>query len=423
MGSTFAQKVLAKKAGLPSVAVGQIVDIEPDVCLSHDNTAAIAKTFAKLGVERVKNPERFVIVLDHTVPASTEEYAQGHKEIREFVAKQGIKAFYDAGVGICHQVLPEMGFALPGSLILGSDSHTTAYGALGAFSAGVGRSEMAALYATSRIWLKTPASFKIEVRGKLKEPVTSKDLVLKIIGDIGADGALYKSVEYAGEAIEAMSLSSRLVLANMAVEMGAKNGYCAPDKKTFAFLEGRAVAQYTPIYPDPDAEYERVLTYDVAELGPQVAKPHTVDNVVPVEEVEGTKIHQALLGTCTNGRLEDLRLAARYLEGKKIAKGVRMIVLPASQEVLLEALRGGLIEIFVRAGAMVLNPGCGPCLGAHEGVLAAGEVCISTANRNFQGRMGSSEAATYLASPATVAASAVAGVITDPRKAGRGGGA
>ena len=423
MGMTFAQKVLSKKAGLPTVAVGQIVEVEPDFCLSHDNTAAIAKTFAKLGVEKVKNPERFVIVLDHTVPASTEEYAQGHKEIREFVTKQGIKAFYDAGVGICHQVLPEMGFALPGALILGSDSHTTAYGAFGAFSAGVGRSEMAALYATSRIWLKTPATFRIDVTGKLKEPVTSKDLVLKIIGDIGADGALYRSVEYIGEGIEAMSLSSRLVLTNMAVEMGAKNGYCAPDKKTFAFLNGRAVAEYTPVYPDPDAAYERVLTYDASALGPQVAKPHTVDNVVPVEDVAGTKIDQALLGTCTNGRLEDLKLAARFLEGKKLAKGVRMLVLPASQEVLLEALDQGLIQIFVKAGAMVLNPGCGPCLGAHEGVLAAGEVCLSTANRNFKGRMGSAQASTYLASPATVAASAVTGVITDPRRALPGGGA
>ncbi len=423
MGQTFAQKVLAKKAGLPRVEVGQIVDVEPDVCMSHDNTAAIAKTFAKIGVERVKNPERFVVVLDHTVPASTEEYAKGHKEIREFVAKQGIKAFYDVGVGVCHQVLPEMGYALPGRLIVGSDSHTTAYGALGAFSAGVGRSEMAALYATSRIWLKTPASFKIDVRGKLKDPVTSKDLILKIIGDIGADGALYKSVEFAGEAIEAMSVAARLVLANMAIEMGAKNGYCAPDKKTFAFLEPRAQAEYTPIYPDPDAEYEKVLTYDASKLGPQVAKPHTVDNVAPVEEVEGTRIDQALLGTCTNGRLEDLHLAARYLEGKTVAKGVRMIVLPASREILLDAMREGLVEVFVRAGAMVLNPGCGPCLGAHQGVLAAGEVCISTANRNFQGRMGSNEASTYLASPATVAASAVAGVITDPRKALRGGGA
>ncbi|MEN6368780.1 MAG: 3-isopropylmalate dehydratase large subunit [Thermotogota bacterium] len=423
MGQTFAQKVLAKKSGLPRVLVGQIVDVEPDVCMSHDNTAAIAKTFAKIGVERVKNPERFVVILDHTVPASTEEYAKGHKEIREFVAKQGITAFYDVGVGVCHQVLPEMGYALPGRLIVGSDSHTTAYGALGAFSVGVGRSEMAALYATSRIWLKTPASFKIDVRGKLREPLTSKDLVLKIIGDIGADGALYKSVELAGEAIEAMSVASRLVLSNMAIEMGAKNGYCAPDKKTFAFLEPRAQAEYTPIYPDPDAEYEKVLTYDASKLGPQVAKPHTVDNVAPVEEVEGTKIDQALLGTCTNGRLEDLHLAARYLEGRKLAKGVRMIVLPASREVLLDAMREGLVEIFLRAGAMVLNPGCGPCLGAHQGVLAAGEVCISTANRNFQGRMGSNEAATYLASPATVAASAVAGVIADPRKAVRGGGA
>jgi len=421
MGMTFAQKVLAKKAGLKSVAVGQIVDVEPDFFLSHDNTAAIAKTFAKLGVERMKNPERSVVVLDHTVPASTEEYAQGHKEIRDFVRKQGITHFYDVGVGICHQVLPEKGFALPGSLIVGSDSHTTSYGALGALAAGVGRSEMAALFATSRIWLKTPATFKVEVKGKLSDPVTSKDLVLRIIGDLGADGALYRSVEFAGEGVAAMSLASRLVLSNMSVEMGAKNGYCAPDEKTFAFLEGRAAARYTAVYPDPDAEYERVLTYDAASLIPQVAKPHTVDNVVPVSEVEGTKIHQALLGTCTNGRLEDLRLAAKIMKGKTLAKGVRMLVLPASQEVLLAALREGLYDIFVAAGAMVLNPGCGPCLGAHQGVLAAGEVCISTANRNFKGRMGSAEAQTYLASPATVAASAIAGEIVDPRLAMKGG--
>ena len=421
MGLTFAQKVLAKKAGLPSVAVGQIVDVEPDFFLSHDNTAAIAKTFAKLGVEKMKNPERSVVVLDHTVPASTEEYAQGHKEIREFVRKQGIAHFYDVGVGICHQVLPEKGFALPGSLIVGSDSHTTSYGALGALAAGVGRSEMAALFATSRIWLKTPATFKVEVKGKLADPVTSKDLVLKIIGDLGADGALYRSVEFTGEAVSAMSLASRLVLSNMSVEMGAKNGYCAPDEKTFAFLEERAVAPYTAVYPDPDAEYERVLSYDAGSLIPQVAKPHTVDHVVPVTEVEGTKIHQALLGTCTNGRLEDLRLAAQIMKGKTLAVGVRMLVLPASQEVLLAALREGLYDTFVAAGALVLNPGCGPCLGAHQGVLAAGEVCVSTANRNFKGRMGSAEAQTYLASPATVAASAIAGEIVDPRLAMKGG--
>lgn len=421
MGMTFAQKILAEKAGREHVEPGEIVTVSPDFCMSHDNTAAISKIFGKIGVERVKDPERFVIVLDHTVPASTEKYALGHKEIRRFVAAQGIEHFYDGGIGICHQVLPEKGFALPGTLILGSDSHTTTYGAFGAFSAGIGRSEMAVLYATSKIWLKVPGSFKIVVHGTLREPVTSKDLILKIIGEIGADGALYRSVEFEGEAIREMSQASRMVLANMAVECGAKNGYIAPDDVTFRFLEGRAVRKYYPVYPDPDASYEKVLEFDAAGLAPQVAKPHTVDNVSPVEEVAGTKIDQVLLGTCTNGRLEDLRLAARILAGRKIAKGVRMLVLPASQEVLLDALAEGLIDTFVRAGALVLNPGCGPCLGAHQGVLAPGEVCLSTANRNFKGRMGSRDAEIYLASPATVAASALTGVITDPRGIYEGG--
>jgi len=416
MGLTFAQKVLARKAGLDRVEVGQIVEIEPDVCLSHDNTAAIAKTFAKIGVERVKDPEKFVIVLDHTVPASEEKYAQNHAEIRQFVERNGIERFYDVGVGICHQVLPEKGFALPGRLILGSDSHTTTYGAFGAFAAGIGRSEMAVLYATSRIWLKTPASFKMVVTGELRDPITAKDLILHIIGSIGADGALYKSVEYTGEGVGAMSLASRMVLSNMAIEMGAKNGYCAPDAKTKDFLKKRADGDYTPVFPDEDAEYERVLEYDVSTLEPQVAKPHTVDNVSPIGEVAGTKIHQGLLGTCTNGRIEDLRLAAKILKGRKIAKGVRLLVLPASQEILLEALKEGLVDTFVKAGALLLNPGCGPCLGAHQGVMAPGEVCISTANRNFKGRMGSRDAETYLMSPATVAASVVAGAITDPRE-------
>ena len=284
MGMTFAQKILAQKAGLDHVAPSQIVTVTPDFCMSHDNTAAISKIFAKIGVDRVKDPERFVIVLDHTVPASTEKYALGHKEIRQFVAQQGIEHFYDGGVGICHQVLPEKGFALPGTLILGSDSHTTTYGAFGAFSAGIGRSEMAVLYATSKIWLKVPESFKIVVHGRLREPVTSKDLILRIIGDIGADGALYRSVEFTGEAIAEMSQASRMVLSNMAIEMGAKNGYIAPDDKTFRFLEGRAVRKYYPVYPDPDAEYEKVLEFDASSLGPQVAKPHTVDNVSPVEK-------------------------------------------------------------------------------------------------------------------------------------------
>ncbi len=416
MGQTFAQKVLAGKAGLDRIEVGRIVEIEPDVCLSHDNTAAIAKFFAEIGVERVKDPDKFVVVLDHVVPAAEEKYAQNHKEIREFVAKNGIERFYDVGVGICHQVLPEKGFALPGRLILGADSHTTTYGAFGAFSAGIGRSEMAVLYATSRIWLKTPASFEMAVNGRLADPVTAKDLVLHIIGSIGADGALYKSVEYTGEAIEAMSLGSRMVLCNMAIEMGAKNGYCAPDDKIYAFLESRAETEYTPVFPDDGAEYERVLEFDASSLEPQVAKPHTVDNVSPIGDVVGTPIHQGLLGTCTNGRIEDLRLAAKILDGRKVADGVRLLVLPASQEILIDALREGLIDTFVKAGALLLNPGCGPCLGAHQGVLAPGEVCLSTANRNFKGRMGSPDADIYLGSPATVAASVVTGVITDPRE-------
>jgi len=416
MGMTFAQKILAAKAGLDSIDVGQIVEIEPDVCLSHDNTAAIAKKFAKIGVKTVKDPDKFVIVLDHTVPASEEKYAQNHKEIREFVQMNGIRRFYDAGVGICHQVLPEQGFALPGRLILGSDSHTTTYGAFGAFSAGIGRSEMAALYATSRIWLKTPASFKMVVKGKLQDPVSAKDLILHIIGTIGADGALYKSVEYTGEAIEDMSIGSRMVLSNMAIEMGAKNGWCAPDEKTEAFLADRAEGEYTAVFPDDNAVYEQVLEFDASTLSPQVAKPHTVDNVSPVQDVAGTPINQALLGTCTNGRMEDLRIAAKILEGRTIANDVRMLVLPASQEILLEALKEGVIDTLVRAGAMLLNPGCGPCLGAHQGVMAPGEATISTANRNFKGRMGSRDAEIYLGSPATVAASAVTGVITDPRE-------
>lgn len=416
MGMTFAQKILAAKAGLDSIAVGQIVEIEPDICLSHDNTAAIAKTFAKIGVSRVKDPDKFVIVLDHTVPASQEEYAQNHKEIREFVKINGIRRFYDVGVGICHQVLPEKGFALPGRLILGSDSHTTTYGAFGAFSAGIGRSEMAVLYATSRIWLKTPESFQIVVHGRLADPVSAKDLILHIIGTIGADGALYKSVEYSGEAVESMSIGSRMVLSNMAIEMGAKNGYCAPDDKTYAFLADRADGEYEPVFPNKDAEYEQVLEFDASALGPQVARPHAVDNVSPVEDVAGTPIQQALLGTCTNGRMEDLRMAAKILEGRVVANGVRLLVLPASQEILLEALKEGVIDTFVKAGALLLNPGCGPCLGAHQGVMAPGEATISTANRNFKGRMGSRDAEIYLGSPATVAASAVTGVITDPRE-------
>ncbi len=422
MGHTFAEKVLARKAGLESVAPGQIVTVRPDRLLTHDNTSAIAAKFREIGVDKVANPAMHVIVFDHVTPAANETYAISHKATRAFVAEQGIEAFYDVGEGICHQVLPEKGHAWPGAVIVGSDSHTPTYGAFGAFAAGIGRTEAAAVTATGSIWLRVPETLRIVLHGALPPRVSAKDVILHIIGDLRADGADYCSVEFAGEAIRAMSVAGRMVLCNMAAEMGAKNAVVEADETTLDWLAGRApwdaetlrrwAAEFRA---DPDAAYARLIEYDVSDLAPQVAKPHTVDNVVPVTEVVGTRIDQALIGTCTNGRLEDLVAAADILRGKHIAPGVRLLVLPASRETLLAAIERGVITDLVTAGATLLNPGCGPCLGAHEGCMAPGEVTISTANRNFKGRMGSKEAFTYLASPATVAASALAGVIADPR--------
>ncbi len=420
MGHTFVEKVLARKAGLDSVVPGQIVTVRPDKLLTHDNTAAISKKFRQIGVERLADPDISVIVLDHVTPAANETYAINHQIIREFVAEQGISSFYDIGEGICHQVLPEQGHAWPGAVIVGSDSHTPTYGAFGAFAAGIGRTEAAAVMATGQIWLRVPESLRIVINGTLPELVSAKDVILHIIGDLRADGANYCSVEFAGETVRGMSIASRMVLTNMAAEMGAKNGVVEPDEATRAWLQGRVEHNYKEVHADPDATYERVVEYDVSELAPQVAKPHTVDNVVPVTEVAGTPINQALVGTCTNGRLEDLAAAAEILRGKHIAPSVRLLVLPVSREVLLAAIERGIVSDLVAAGATLLNPGCGPCLGAHEGCMAPGEMTISTANRNFKGRMGSKEAFIYLASPATVAASALTGVITDPlAQAGR----
>jgi 3-isopropylmalate/(R)-2-methylmalate dehydratase large subunit len=416
MGKTFVEKVLARKAGLAGVVPGQIVTVRPDKLLTHDNTADISSKFRRIGVDEVADPEINVIVLDHVVPAANETYAINHKVIREFVAAQGIPAFYDVGEGICHQVLPEKGHAWPGAVIVGSDSHTTTHGAFGAFAAGIGRTEAAAVMATGEIWLRVPESFRIVIDGELQERVMAKDVILEIIGDLRADGANYCSVEFAGETVRAMSVASRMVLTNMAAEMGAKNGVVEPDDKTRAWLAGRVEQEYEEVHADPDATYECVIAYDASKIVPQVAKPHTVDNVTPVTEVAGTPIDQALLGTCTDGRLEDLAAAAEIVRGKQIAPGVRMLVLPASREVLLEAIEEGYVSDLVNAGATLLNPGCGPCLGAHEGCMAPGEATISTANRNFKGRMGSKEAFIYLGSPATVAASALTGVITDPRE-------
>ncbi len=416
MGQTFAEKVLAQKAGLERATAGQIVTVKPDRLLTHDNTSAIAATFRKIGVARVADPTMNVIVLDHVVPAADETYAVSHQATRAFVAEQGIRAFYDIGEGICHQVLPEKGHAWPGAVIVGSDSHTPTAGALGAFAAGIGRTEAAAVMATGEIWLRVPESIRILVHGTLPPRVSAKDVILYIIGLLRADGADYCSVEFTGEAIAAMSVSERMTLTNMSAEMGAKNAVIEPDEKTLTWLAGRTSQPFTPIYADADAAYARIIELDASTLAPQVARPHTVDNVAPVMDVAGKHIDQVVLGTCTNGRLDDLRAAAEILRGRHIAPGVRLLLLPASREVLQAALAEGLIGDLIAAGATLLNPGCGPCLGAHQGCMAPGEATLSTSNRNFKGRMGSKDAAIYLGSPATATASALTGVITDPRE-------
>lgn len=414
MGATFSEKVLGNKAG-KDVQAGEVVTVSPDFILSHDNTAAIGKEFAKLGLENVKNPDKLVIILDHVVPAAAEKYAVNHKLVREFVSQQRISHFFDIHHGICHQVLHEAGFALPGKLILGADSHTTSYGALGAFSAGIGRTEVACLWATDEIWLRVPETHRIELQGGYAAGTYAKDLVLKIIGDLGADSANYKAVEFAGPAAQNMKLADRLVLANMAAEMGAKNGYFEPNPAILAYLEGRAQMEYEPVFSDPDAVYEKMFSFDLSTLEPQVACPHTVDNVKAIQEVAGTPIQQVLIGTCTNGRFEDLEVAAGIFKNRKVHSNVRTLVIPASRWEYLRALKEGLLEILSEAGCVILNPGCGPCLGAHMGILAPGETALSTANRNFRGRMGSRDSNIYLASPATAAVSALRGVITDPR--------
>jgi 3-isopropylmalate dehydratase large subunit len=415
MAQTFSEKILSRKAGRP-VRAGEVITAVPDLYLSHDNSSAIIGEFKKLGLARVKAPEKIIIVLDHIVPASDERYAQNHKTIREFVRAQGIPNFFDIQHGVCHQVFSEAGFALPGKVILGSDSHTTTYGAYGAFSAGIGRTEMASIWATDEIWLRVPETLRIEFRGEFPAGVSAKDAILKVIGDNGADRANYEAVEFAGPSASKFSLASRMVLSNMAAEMGAKNGYFEPDDLTLEWLKARARADFEIVRSDPGAAYEAVLQYDLSALEPQIACPHTVDNVKPVREVEGRPFHQALIGTCTNGRLEDLEVAARILKGRKIHPNIRLLILPASRAVYVEAMKRGLLEILSEAGAVILNPGCGPCLGAHEGLLAPGEVVVGTSNRNFKGRMGGRDSEIYLASPATVAASALEGRITDPRK-------
>jgi 3-isopropylmalate/(R)-2-methylmalate dehydratase large subunit len=417
MGGTFAQKLLAMKSGKKRVDVAEIVTVRPDHLLTHDNTAAIiSKIGDELSTYGIADKDIPVIVIDHVVPASNEKTASNHKKIREFVSKYGVKHFYDTGEGICHQVLVAKGLALPGSIVVGSDSHTCTYGAVGAFATGIDRTEAASILLTGKTWLKVPQSMKVELAGSLAGQASAKDLVLTIIGDIGASGANYLSVEFHGD-VSALSIEDRITIANMGVEMGAKNAVFPVDDATEAFLRQAGVSEaWEAVWADRDASYVRTLAYDLAKVVPVVARPHSVDNVVPVSEVAGLPINQCLIGTCTNGRLGDLKAAAAILKGRRVHKDTRLLILPASRDVMLEAAKDGTLETLIQSGGIVLPPGCGPCLGAHQGVLAPGERCLSTANRNFKGRMGCAEAEIYLASPATVAASAIEGRIVDPGK-------
>jgi len=412
---TLAENILAEASG-KSVSPGEIVYAGVDTAMSHENAALVIRWFREIGRERVWDNEKIVIIFDHRVPAESIKTAEGQKKIRNFVKEQGIKHFYDINTGICHQVLAEKGFSRPGIVLVGTDSHTTTAGAFGAFATGIGATEMAGVWATGRIWFKVPETIKINVEGELSKGVYAKDVILHIIGHLRADGANYMAVEFDGDTIKNMSIASRMVLSNLSMEMGAKVAFVYPDEKTKKWLEERKAKPYRFILPDKEARYVDEYNFDASEITPKVACPHTVDNVKSIEEVEGTEINQAFIGSCTNGRLEDLREAAKILKGRKVKEGVRLIIGPASWEVYRDAMREGLLDIFIEAGGVIINPGCGPCLGAHQGILASGEVAISTTNRNFQGRMGSPESFVYLASPAAVAASAIEGKIADPRK-------
>jgi len=414
-GLTIAQKGLALKVGKSGVQVGEIVYVEPDLAMSHDNAGLVIKQFREIGVSKVWNPDKIVIPLDHRAPAESEKTAEAHRSIRLFVKEQGIKNFYDIKEGICHQVVIEKGHILPGELAVGTDSHTTSYGCLGALSTGIGATEMAAVWATGNIWLRVPESLKLTLNGRLPLGVYAKDVILYIIGELSVEGANYKSVEFYGDTVENMSVSERFTLANLSMEMGGKFAIVPFDNVTKKYLKGRARRSYQPIYADENAIYENEYEYNISRLEPQVACPHNVDNVKSIDEIKGIKIDQVLLGSCTNGRIDDLEIAARLLKGKKVHPDTRMLVLPGSKSIYLEALKRGMIKTFLEANCVVLNPGCGPCLGAHEGLLAKGERCLATTNRNFKGRMGSTESEVYLASPATAAATAIRGEISDPR--------
>jgi 3-isopropylmalate/(R)-2-methylmalate dehydratase large subunit len=427
MRMTLAEKILARASGLPRVRAGDVVEPKVDLAMSHENAALVINQFLEIyrGTNlppKIWDPSKVAVIFDHRVPAESPKTASNQKKVREFLSLQFVEKFHDIRGdvgGICHQILPENGYVRPGMVVVGTDSHTTSHGALGAFAFGIGATEMASVWALGSVLnVEVPPTIKITVTGKFKQFVGAKDLILRLVGKLGAQGANFKALEFHGETICDLSTSGRLVLCNMAVEAGATAGLVPADEETARYLREEADV-LLPIElsgPDADAVYEQIMEIDVSSLEPQIACPHTVDNVKGIGAVTGTKVHQVVIGSCTNGRLDDLAVAAKILEGHQVAQSTRMLVFPASGKVYRQALGKGYLAEFMRAGAVVMNPGCGPCLGVHEGALGDGEVALSTTNRNFKGRMGNPNSEVYLCSPAVAAASAITGVITDPRK-------
>jgi 3-isopropylmalate/(R)-2-methylmalate dehydratase large subunit len=416
LGETVSEKILARASGSDEVRAGEIVKANVDIAMMPDLTTILAYNAMKaMGRDRVWDDGRVVVFLDHVAPATSLNAATVHRDVRMMAREQGLKHFYDVDAGVCHQVLAEKGHVRPGMLVVGADSHTCTHGALGAFATGVGSTDMGAVLETGRLWFKVPETIRVVADGALPAFVAPKDVILNVVGRIGADGATYNAVEFAGEAVRGMEVSGRMTLCNMAIEMGAKTGIVEPDEKTFGYLGEVKTGSPEPVSSDADARYREVMRLDVGGLEPQVACPDKVDNVKPIGRVEGTHVDQVFIGSCTNGRFDDLAAAATFLKGRHVHRGVRLLVVPASRDVYTKALNAGLIGVFVDAGALVCSPSCGACFGGHLGILAAGEVGLSTSNRNFRGRQGSPDAKVYLASPYTAAASAVAGVITDPR--------
>ena len=414
---TIAQKILAAKSGKQSVAPGQIVDAYPDLVMSHTATWRSVAVMKRVGATKLYDPERLAIVLDHVSPAKSEKHAADQQVSRNFAREFGVRRFYDVDAGIAHLVLMEHGHVAPGDLIVGTDSHCTIYGSLGALGTGIGYTEVTSVWITGKLWMKVPESFRITLDGRFAPGVFSKDLMLHLIGTLGADGCSYKSVEFYGTAIPELTISERMTMANLAMEMGVKCAFLPPDGTTEEYLRGRLEnpARYRPVFADPDAVYEKDIAVNLSRLEPMVACPHEVQNTKPVREVAGTRIDQAFLGSCANAKYEDLVVASQILKGRHVHPNVRLIITPGSKEIMLEATKSGVLQTLLESGALITNPGCGACAG-DGGVLADGEVCLSTANRNFLGRMGSSKSEVYLSSPATLAASAIKGVISDPRE-------